>query len=262
MIRLVAVDLDGTLIARDGRGAREAREPFALLARQGIELAIATGRMVQSAALVFEDAAVARGFIIALNGAELWAYPPGPAPLWQRAIDPSAARRAIEICLGAGAEVQGYVQGEMRILQRTARTEAYARRTRVPAHLVDTERMSERPQKLLALLEPEETGQLIERLRLELGGQIECFRSEPDFVEIVPAGVDKGAALEALAERLGLSLAEVAAAGDGENDVEMLQVAGRAFAPRTAAAAVTRLEPFLLPPPPDLAQALAEELVR
>ena len=262
MIRLVAVDLDGTLIARDGRGAREAREAFAEFGRGGVQVAIATGRMVQSAALVLGEMGVDRGFIIALNGAELWAYPTGDAPLWQRAIAPPAARRAVEICLGAGAEVQGYVKGELRILRRTDRTEAYARRTRVTAQLVDEGRMAEEPQKLLALLEPSATGQLMEVLRLELPEQIECFRSEPDFVEIVPPGVDKGVALRALAERLGLRLDEVAAAGDAENDVEMLSIAGRAFAPRTAAAAVRGLGPLLLPPPPDLAAALAKEICR
>lgn len=262
MIRLLAVDLDGTLLARDGRGASEAREPFAEISRHGVEIAVATGRMVQSATQVLKETGVERGFIIALNGAELWAYPQGDQPLWQRAIAPAAARRAIEICLGLGAEVQGYVKGELRILRRTARTEAYARRTRVTAHLVDAERMSEQPQKLLALLEPEATGQLIEMLRLQLSHQVECFRSEPDFVEIVPPGVDKGVALKALAERLGLSLAEVAAAGDAENDIEMLRAVGRAFAPRSAAAAVRDLGPVLLPPPPELAQALAQALAQ
>ncbi len=262
MTRLVAVDLDGTLIARDGRGALEAREPFAELARRGIEVAIATGRMVQSAMLVFQDAGVEHGYIIALNGAEVWSYPSAAGPIWQRAIEPPAARRAVEICLQAGAEVQGYVQGELRILRRTARTEAYARRTRVPAHLVAEEGMSEGPQKLLALLDPSATGLLMDRLRNDLAGRIECFRSEPDFVEIVPPGVDKGVALRALAERLGMPLTEVAAAGDAENDIEMLQAVGRAFAPRTAAAAVIKLAPVLLPPPPGLAEALARELTR
>ena len=262
MIRLLAVDLDGTLIAHDGRGLKEARRAFAGLAGQGIVLAIATGRMVQSATQVLEDIGVREGYIIALNGAEIWRFPLGAEPLWQRAIAPAAAKMAVGTCLALGAEVQGYVKGELRILRRTARTEAYARRTRVQAHLVAESRMAEAPQKLLALLAPEATGRLMERLRLELAGEVECFRSEPDFVEIVPPGVDKGTALRALASRLELPLAEVAAAGDGENDVEMLRIVGRAFAPLTASAAVLDIGPHLLPAPPDLAQALVAELVR
>jgi Cof subfamily protein (haloacid dehalogenase superfamily) len=260
LIRLLALDLDGTLIARDGSGAREARDALGRLAEQGIEIAIATGRMVQSATQVLHDMGVVHGYVIALNGAELWPFPTSEEPLWQRAIAADAARRAVEICLGAGAEVQGYVKGQLRILRRTSRTEAYARRTRVTAHLVDVARMAEEPQKLLALLDPRATGPLMELLRLELGPEIACFRSEPDFVEIVPPGVHKGVALQALAERLGLPLSEVAAAGDGENDVEMLQMVGHAFAPTSAAAAVRALGLRLLPPPPELAAALAAEI--
>lgn len=262
MIRLLAVDLDGTLVAKDGRGPREAREPFARLRAHGVEIAIATGRMVQSAQQIFADAGVERGYIVALNGAELWSYPLGKEPLWQRAIDPDAARRAVEICLAHHAEVQGYVHGELRILQRTPQTEAYARRTRVPSHLVAVPQLAASPQKLLALLAPEKTGGLLHALRAALGGALDCFRSEPNFVEIVPPGVHKGVALAALADRLHLPLSDVAAAGDAENDVEMLRAVGRPFAPQTAAQAVLALGPELGPPPPDLMTAIAEEILR
>ncbi len=262
MTRLLATDLDGTMIARDGRGAREAREPFARLRAHGVEISIATGRMVQSAAQILAETGVQSGHIIALNGAELWRYPLEKKALWQRTIDPAAALRAVEVCLRHGAEVQGYVEGDLRILQRTAQTEAYARRTRVASHLVDLPRIADSPQKLLALLPPDATGALIEELGKELAGSLECFRSEPNFVEIVPPGVHKGVALAALADLLGYGLDEVAAAGDAENDVEMLRAVGRPFAPETAAPAVRALRPELGPPPPDLMAAIAEAILR
>jgi Cof subfamily protein (haloacid dehalogenase superfamily) len=260
--RLLATDLDGTMISRDGRGAREARAPFARLQSRGVQIAIATGRMVQSAAQILAETGVESGHIIALNGAELWRYPLEQRALWQRAIDPGTALRAVEICLRHGAEVQGYVEGDLRILQRTAQTEAYARRTRVASHLVDLQGIAASPQKLLALLPPDATGVLIEDLSQQLGGSLDCFRSEPNFVEIVPPGVHKGVALKALAEILGMSLDEVAAAGDAENDVEMLRTVGRPFAPETAAPAVRALDPELGPPPPDLIAAIAEAILQ
>lgn len=259
---MLALDLDGTLIARDGRGAAEAREPLRRLSKQGVRIAIATGRMMQSARQIFAELGISEGHIIALNGAELWTYPAMDRPLWQRSIAPEAARKAIGICLRAGAEVQGYVLGELRILRRSARAEAYARRTRVLPHLVDEETMADSPQKLLALLSPEGTDPLIKALQSKLGDDLRCFHSEPDFVEIVAPGVHKGAALRALGEILGVSSEETAAAGDGENDVEMLRSVGRAFAPETAADAVKALAPQILPPPPDLAIALCEALTR
>ena len=58
---------------------------------------------------------------------------------------------------------------------------------------------------------------------MQTGGQL------PDgshFYDIVRGGMDKGAGLADLCEKMGLSLAEAVAAGDSANDVEMLKAAG------------------------------------
>lgn len=58
---------------------------------------------------------------------------------------------------------------------------------------------------------------------MQTGGQL------PDgshFYDIVRGGIDKGAGLADLCEKMGLSLAEAVAAGDSANDVGMLKAAG------------------------------------
>ena len=51
------------------------------------------------------------------------------------------------------------------------------------------------------------------------------------YLEILKKGVNKGTALLALADALGIGHAHVYAVGDGYNDVEMLQAAAKAFVP-------------------------------
>ena len=51
-----------------------------------------------------------------------------------------------------------------------------------------------------------------------------------EFTNVVAPEVDKGKALEALASHLGVSLGEVAAIGDGTNDIPLLSLAGLAIA--------------------------------
>ena len=46
------------------------------------------------------------------------------------------------------------------------------------------------------------------------------------FVEYLPANVTKGSGLQLLCQELNIPLKEVIAFGDGDNDVEFLQVAG------------------------------------
>lgn len=71
--------------------------------------------------------------------------------------------------------------------------------------------------------------------------------SEETYLEILPVGSSKGVALEFVAARLGIPLAEVIAVGDNLNDLEMLRTAGLGVAMgnapealRTAADVVTR----------------------
>jgi hydroxymethylpyrimidine pyrophosphatase-like HAD family hydrolase len=54
--------------------------------------------------------------------------------------------------------------------------------------------------------------------------------SKPNYLEILPVGVNKAKAVGVLAQFLGVALSEVAAIGDGLNDLEMLSEVGFAIA--------------------------------
>lgn len=73
---------------------------------------------------------------------------------------------------------------------------------------------------------PELAGLLTERL----GSSLQLTSSNLGYVEIVAAGVVKAARLDELCRRLSISPREVAAFGDGLNDLEMLQWADRSYA--------------------------------
>ena len=70
----------------------------------------------------------------------------------------------------------------------------------------------------------------IARLKAELDnllvGEAEVFSSYPNNIEIIPTGIDKGGALEAVSGLLGIPLAQMIAFGDWDNDKEMLRSAG------------------------------------
>lgn len=57
-------------------------------------------------------------------------------------------------------------------------------------------------------------------------GRLSIYRSEPYFIEVMPRGVDKGAAIAGLIERLGMEREDVIACGDGLNDLAMIRYAG------------------------------------
>src|SRR3981081_4399708 len=75
--------------------------------------------------------------------------------------------------------------------------------------------------------------------------------SVPEFLEVVDAGVSKGAALAYVCEKSGLDPAHLLAAGDAPNDVEMFRYAGFAVAPRNAFPAALAEADATIPPPED-----------
>ena len=63
-----------------------------------------------------------------------------------------------------------------------------------------------------------------------LAGELDVFRSEKYFLEIVPPFIDKANTLSVLFEKLGIALESVVAIGDGVCDVTMIQLAGLGIA--------------------------------
>ncbi|KAI3522440.1 hypothetical protein L1887_00199 [Cichorium endivia] len=58
-----------------------------------------------------------------------------------------------------------------------------------------------------------------------INGRASVVQAQPDMLEIVPAGTSKGSGVKLLLDHFGVTANEVMAIGDGENDVEMIELA-------------------------------------
>lgn len=63
-------------------------------------------------------------------------------------------------------------------------------------------------------------------IRTHLAGEVDCYFSSQYYLEVVPVGMNKGAAVTAMCQRLGIPLECSIAVGDAENDLSMIQTAG------------------------------------
>jgi hydroxymethylpyrimidine pyrophosphatase-like HAD family hydrolase len=94
--------------------------------------------------------------------------------------------------------------------------------------------------KSLLIGHPSDLGVLREELAPLLAEHARLVRTRGDYLEIIPLGASKGAALAQLTAHLGVPLERVVAVGDQENDVEMLQAAGLGVAMSHAPGPVRR----------------------
>ena len=92
--------------------------------------------------------------------------------------------------------------------------------------------------KVLMTVTPTRAAELEKRLAHRFIGRLSIYRSEPYFIEVMPRGINKAAAIAGLLERLGLEREDTIACGDGLNDLTMIRYAGLGVAMGNAQPAV------------------------
>ena len=104
----------------------------------------------------------------------------------------------------------------------------------------DSEALPGRPGKIMCVAPLTAMQSAFETMRAAFDEQLSVSGSHPRLLEIGPKGASKRAAAVAIAKELGIDRMDCAAAGDAENDLELLAWAGTAV---TVANAVPEAKP-------------------
>jgi Cof subfamily protein (haloacid dehalogenase superfamily) len=232
--RLVATDLDGTLVHSDGSITSRTREVLTALENRGVPVVFVTGRPLRWAVDVFEHAGEL-GLAIVSNGAAVWDITRHRASLL-RPFEDSVAR---EICHRVRQALPGTAYG-VETIAGTALEAAYQERYPVPDgslrapvnELLAHETIGGSVIKILARHEEIGHQEFWDTATTAAGGLAEVTWSVWDqtFLEISPLGVTKASTLALVCAELGIEAAEVVAFGDMPNDLPMLTWAGTAYA--------------------------------
>ena len=207
-IALLAFDLDGTTITQHQYLPQENRLALEDAAAQGILLVPASGRMKDFLPREITALPGVR-YAITANGAGVYDLATGEA-VWQRLIPNEKARQVQAVLEEYDLFVEYYSQGKATTRQGDPeRAFTHFGLPESKRHFLD---------KYYCLVPAWQ--------RLEALGGLVLTSSIPDNIEVNAQGADKGSALRALAERLGIPREKVMALGDNGNDVTMLQYAG------------------------------------
>ncbi|MCL4520555.1 MAG: Cof-type HAD-IIB family hydrolase [Firmicutes bacterium] len=233
MIRLVALDLDGTSLRHGGVISPGLEEAVARAQSEGIRVILATGRMAQSADVFRRALGILPGPMISYNGAEVVSMPENA--VWVRhPVDEKAARALVTLALSQNILVQVYVADELWVSRDAERVRDYVKNNHVPVSVRDQEALldwPEPPVKILLQAEPEVVDRFRPVAERHMAGHpVRLFKSQLDYLEMVGEQVGKGRALAEVADRLQLSANQVMAIGDNENDMDMLAWAGLGIA--------------------------------
>ncbi|NLZ44180.1 MAG: HAD family phosphatase [Clostridia bacterium] len=227
MIRLVALDLDDTLLRPDLTISPACRQVLQEAAARGVKITIASGRMYR-ATLPFAEILEISGIpLLTYNGA-LVRFAGYGETLFHQPLPVAAAVRLIGALRRIGLHINVFVDDDLYMEDLSEEGKRYIERNKVPVKLTSdlTAVLANGPTKILAAGEPEAIIEAEKELNAEFQGEIVFARSRPRFLECLAPGVNKGVALAKVARYYGLDAREVMAVGDAPNDREMLAWAG------------------------------------
>lgn len=239
--KLLFLDLDGTLLDDEKRITAENKRALQDILAQGHGVIIATGRPLKSAM----DQARLLGldqpgcYLIAYNGSIIYGWGE-KRKVFARELSYDDVYRVFDKANAMGLHVQTY-DGNNVLVEKRCDDEAirrYCSLINMEFRVMEDVRkdLYEAPVKCLAIDFEEQTKLLeIQKWTLEnMGETLTCYLSCPFYLEFVPVGTNKGAAVRMLSEILNVPLVHTVAVGDAANDLEMIETAGIGVAMQNA----------------------------
>ncbi|MBQ4093796.1 MAG: HAD family phosphatase [Oscillospiraceae bacterium] len=242
-IRLLATDMDGTLLAPDGKISERTRETVLRAMQQGYYFTFATGRQADIL-WQFADVIPVNAPLICSNGGEVVSYKNGQIETVHRRVcfGNTTLYKLVRFCFEQGMHfVCRRPTGELAtpncpyiplIRSRQQRDIDNGRRMQTLDIISDpTDELLAAGDFIKLLVWPnDETQDRMLRDYAAANPKIGITSAIPGILEIVPAGAEKSEGIAYVCEMLGISMQQCCVFGDFENDVPMFQAAGMCVA--------------------------------
>lgn len=246
-IRLIALDIDGTLTNLPGEVSERNRRAVRAAIDAGVIVVLATGRGCIATRPIWSTMDL-HGYSIQYGGAMTVDIDSGRI-VFLHALDQEVIREVLDFSVSIGIHAQIY-QNDVVIFEKpSAFASKYIDRHHLP-YEIDPEirrKSYANVPKILAFAEQEREFEVLGAYRERLKDIAQVSRSNPGYIEINCLGVTKATALEELAKMLGVARSEVAALGDNYLDQEMIAWAGTGVCVADGAEEVKAIADLIIP---------------
>ena len=236
MIKLIAIDIDGTLLNSKKELLEETKQYFKNFHNKNTEtlLVLCTGRPETGIRPYLKDLGYLEEnhYIISQNGASIYESQTGKRVM-DAFVDSTAIQKWIELGKKHGISVMGagvdyyysfdedpteWMEFDVKLVSGKLK--------RIPTK----ESLNIDFYKILLMGDEEQLNEFETFIPQEWRDEFYVVRSQKYLVEVLTKGVNKAFGLEKLAQKLNIQPSEIAAIGDAANDIEMLEYAGLAIA--------------------------------
>jgi len=229
--KLLITDLDDTLLTSNFEISTLDREMILDLEKKGIKTILCSGRptasMIKVAKKLFPS--FKDNYIISYNGASVTKLEEN-TPLFSLGLEQDIAKDIANIAHKAGITAQLYRGEKFFVEEETERAIQYSKDTGLEYEIVGdlSAFIDFSPLKMLLHGEHEELLAILPKVEKICKNRAHFTFSKPHYLEFINLNVNKGVGIEKLCEALGIEISKTLAVGDSDNDIEMLQTAGKA----------------------------------
>lgn len=239
-IKLVAIDLDGTLLNDNGKILPNSIKILKEISKQGIKVVLATGRPLVSVKPFLQELGLDNQedqYVITFNGSII-ENTQGKV-IHRKVFDFQTfvdfELWAEKIGLYNQLETQDSLYTTSNLIPIDGAHESW--KNKLPMRVTTLHDLTDTPDdkkpmmlKIMAVADKERLDKIQKSIPKSLTDKLSPIRSEPVYLDFAAPNVDKGWALKKLTEYLKLSPNEVMALGNADNDIPMVKFAGAGVA--------------------------------
>lgn len=230
MYKLVAIDMDGTLLRGDKTISERTKNAIQSAREMGVTVVLATGRPIEGVSRYLEELHMysEHDYVLSYNGA-LIQKTESKESIAKIALEGSDLHCLKKLSDELGVNIHAFSEEKGLITPKNSKyTEVEADINNIEIHEmnIDTIPNNEVIIKIMMIDEPEILGPAMEKLPKEVFEKYTVVRSTPYFLEFLNKEVNKGVGVEMLAKHLGVKKEEVMTLGDAGNDLHMIEYAG------------------------------------
>lgn len=248
MYKLIAIDMDGTLLRKDNTISERTKHSIQNTIKKGVKVVLASGRPLEGLTRYLDELNLSGhdDYVMSFNGSIVQNVRTKKI-IFKRTLTGSHLKKLYALSKELGVNIHAFTK-EGCITPKMSEYTAYEGHINgIEVHIVDFDSILDNEVVIKVMfVDPEEKlEQAMRLLPQSIYEEYTVVRSAPFFLEFLNKEASKGLGIKALGNYLGINQEEIICIGDANNDLDMIQFAGLGVAMGNAFESVKEVADFI-----------------